>query len=188
VTGPGWLSGGGGGSRTCPLAQLIGQAGRPRHAQPHPHPPLPPPVDAASAYKGAIYMVFDYAEHDLTGMIDSYRGKLNVAHVSALLAVGGGGGGGGGGGLWRRCLCFMDALVPRVWSPRAAACGLGAAAKRLWQHNGCSTAHPLAPRPCPPHQVKCIMMQLLRGLSYCHLNGVLHRDLKAANILITREG
>jgi cyclin-dependent kinase 12/13 len=32
------------------------------------------------------------------------------------------------------------------------------------------------------------MMQLLRGLSYCHLNGVLHRDLKAANILITRGG
>jgi serine/threonine protein kinase len=32
------------------------------------------------------------------------------------------------------------------------------------------------------------MMQLLKGLGYCHLNGVLHRDLKAANILITRDG
>ncbi|KAI8470130.1 MAG: cyclin dependent kinase, partial [Monoraphidium minutum] len=73
-------------------------------------------VDAASGYKGAIYMVFDYAEHDLTGMIDSYKNKLTVG------------------------------------------------------------------------QVKCIMLQLLRGLSYCHINGVLHRDLKAANILITRDG
>ena len=61
-------------------------------------------------------MVFDYAEHDLTGMIDAYKDKLSVP------------------------------------------------------------------------QVKCIMMQLLMGLSYCHMNGVLHRDLKAANILITREG
>ncbi|KIZ05534.1 hypothetical protein MNEG_2421 [Monoraphidium neglectum] len=83
-------------------------------------------VDAASAYKGAIYMVFDYAEHDLTGMIDSYKGKLTVTQ-----------------------------------------------------------ARPLA---CSRDRVKCIMMQLLRGLSYCHANGVLHRDLKAANILITREG
>ena len=32
------------------------------------------------------------------------------------------------------------------------------------------------------------MKQLLQGLSYCHYNGVLHRDLKAANILITKNG
>jgi hypothetical protein len=26
-------------------------------------------------------MVFDYAEHDLTGMIDSYKGKLTIPQV-----------------------------------------------------------------------------------------------------------
>lgn len=49
-----------------------------------------PAVDAASNYKGAIYMVFDYAEHDLTGMIDSYKGKLTIAQVGGgfVLCVG----------------------------------------------------------------------------------------------------
>lgn len=37
-------------------------------------------------------------------------------------------------------------------------------------------------------QVKCIMKQLLKGLAYVHGNGVLHRDLKASNILIDRNG
>jgi serine/threonine protein kinase len=30
------------------------------------------------------------------------------------------------------------------------------------------------------------MDQLLRGLAYCHGNGILHRDLKASNLLINR--
>lgn len=39
---------------------------------------------------------------------------------------------------------------------------------------------------CWPVQIKCIMDQLLRGLAYCHANGILHRDLKASNLLINR--
>ena len=37
-------------------------------------------------------------------------------------------------------------------------------------------------------QVKCYMHQLLAGLAYCHNSGVLHRDLKAANLLINNHG
>lgn len=40
----------------------------------------------------------------------------------------------------------------------------------------------------PPPQVKCIMKQLLKGLAYVHGQGVLHRDLKASNILINSDG
>lgn len=40
----------------------------------------------------------------------------------------------------------------------------------------------------PPPQVKCLMKQLLKGLYFCHSNGVLHRDLKASNILIDSNG
>jgi serine/threonine protein kinase len=32
------------------------------------------------------------------------------------------------------------------------------------------------------------MRQLLEGLHYCHNNGVLHRDLKASNLLIDSNG
>ncbi|KAK9271523.1 hypothetical protein L1049_001883 [Liquidambar formosana] len=67
-------------------------------------------------YKGSIYMVFEYMDHDLTGLAD------------------------------RPGLRFT---IP---------------------------------------QIKCYMRQLLTGLHYCHVNQVLHRDIKGSNLLIDNEG
>ncbi|VDN13259.1 unnamed protein product [Dibothriocephalus latus] len=39
-----------------------------------------------------------------------------------------------------------------------------------------------------PATVKLFMYQLLRGLQFCHMNNVLHRDLKPQNLLINANG
>lgn len=37
-------------------------------------------------------------------------------------------------------------------------------------------------------EVKCLLMQLLRGCSYMHYNWVIHRDLKTSNLLLNNQG
>ncbi|KAL9658937.1 hypothetical protein QQ045_002845 [Rhodiola kirilowii] len=37
-------------------------------------------------------------------------------------------------------------------------------------------------------QIKCFMRQLLCGLDHCHSRGVLHRDIKGANLLLDNKG
>ncbi|KAM7275822.1 hypothetical protein ACFE04_017688 [Oxalis oulophora] len=73
------------------------------------------PADG-NKYKGGIYMVFEYMDHDLTGLADRPGMRFSVP------------------------------------------------------------------------QIKCYMKQLLTGLHYCHVNQVLHRDIKGSNLLIDNEG
>lgn len=37
-------------------------------------------------------------------------------------------------------------------------------------------------------QVKCYLKQLLSGLEHCHNRGVMHRDIKGANLLVDNDG
>ncbi|EGD79889.1 CMGC/CDK protein kinase [Salpingoeca rosetta] len=39
-----------------------------------------------------------------------------------------------------------------------------------------------------PNHIKCLIQQLFRGLKYIHANSILHRDIKSANILVSRHG
>ena len=39
-----------------------------------------------------------------------------------------------------------------------------------------------------PGEIKKVMQQLLNGLYYIHSNKIIHRDMKAANVLITKQG
>ncbi|GBG89574.1 hypothetical protein CBR_g49363 [Chara braunii] len=70
----------------------------------------------SNKYKGHIYMVFEYMDHDLTGLADRPGMRFTIP------------------------------------------------------------------------QIKCYMQQLLKGLHYCHLNQVLHRDIKGSNLLIDNNG
>lgn len=42
--------------------------------------------------------------------------------------------------------------------------------------------------PFTESQVKCIMLQVLRGLRYLHYNFIVHRDLKVSNLLMSDKG
>ena len=42
--------------------------------------------------------------------------------------------------------------------------------------------------PLDPQLIKSYTYQLLAGLEYCHVRGVMHRDLKPQNILVSRDG
>ena len=42
--------------------------------------------------------------------------------------------------------------------------------------------------PLDMAQVKCYMKQLFNGLHHCHQANILHRDLKASNLLIDNTG
>ena len=43
-------------------------------------------------------------------------------------------------------------------------------------------------KPLTEPQIRCITLYMLRALSFLHDNKVIHRDLKAGNVLLTMEG
>jgi cyclin-dependent kinase 10 len=42
--------------------------------------------------------------------------------------------------------------------------------------------------PFTENQIKCILIQLFKGLRHIHRNFIVHRDLKVSNLLMTDKG
>ncbi|KAF0297073.1 Cyclin-dependent kinase 9 [Amphibalanus amphitrite] len=74
------------------------------------------PANAANKHRSTFYLVFEFCEHDLAGLLSNINVKFNLG------------------------------------------------------------------------EIKKVMQQLLNGLYYIHQNNILHRDMKAANVLITKNG
>ena len=43
-------------------------------------------------------------------------------------------------------------------------------------------------KPLTEPQIRCICLEMLKALKFLHENNVIHRDLKAGNVLLTTEG
>lgn len=91
----------------------------------------------ASNYKATFYLVFDFCEHDLAGLLSNLNVKFSLGKLNLPD---------------RR-----SDLINRIRSSNAG-------------------------------EIKKIMQQLLNGLFFIHKQKILHRDMKAANILITKNG
>jgi predicted Ser/Thr protein kinase len=53
---------------------------------------------------------------------------------------------------------------------------------------GRTLADEMAAGPLPEARVRAVLLDMLEALAFAHRNGVLHRDVKPANVLITEDG
>jgi serine/threonine protein kinase len=79
-------------------------------------------VFETNGFKGSIYLIFEYLDHDLWGLHDRIQ-KASTSRPAMLLSM-----------------------------------------------------------------AKSLTQQMLEGLAHCHAQSILHRDLKASNLLISRDG
>ena len=81
-------------------------------------------VGGGNQFKGSVYLVFEYVEHDLSGLHERLKKRDNKSMPAGL----------------------------------------------------------------PPSLAKSLMRQMLEAISFCHRHDVLHRDLKASNVLVSQDG
>lgn len=95
-------------------------------------------ITDGNKYKGSIYMVFEYMDHDLTGLADRPGMRFAVPQIKVIEVP----------------MAFRWSMFPFSW---------------------------FFTSPFLTMLFQCYMKQLLTGLHYCHVNQVLHRDIKGCH-------
>jgi serine/threonine protein kinase len=101
-------------------------------------------VHKVNNYKGSIYMVCDYMDHDLTGLMERRNYKFTLPQVPQHI-----------------CSSPLQGYLQRRCSCVTLCCNAGSCCPHK-----CSSALLLLP------QIKCYMKQLLTGLAFCHKSNV----------------
>ncbi|XP_030367907.1 cyclin-dependent kinase 10 isoform X3 [Strigops habroptila] len=78
--------------------------------------------------------------------------------------------------------CFCSFGTPTSWSSKSIFLVMGYCEQDL------ASLLENMQTPFSEAQVKCIILQVLKGLQYLHENYVIHRDLKVSNLLMTDKG
>lgn len=105
-------------------------------------------------YKGSIYLVFDFCEHDLAGLLSNANVKFTLAEIKKVMQM------------LLNGLYYIHRNKVRYWL--VIMCGMMAGEEKSLKWH-------------------LSVVQCLMACGFL-LDQILHRDMKAANVLITRDG